>query len=352
MKIAINGRFLTQEMTGVQRVAFNFSRELIKQNITVYSPEGIIQEDMSNELNPTIIKSRKPYSVFWEQIALPKIAFKKNDLLLNFGNIAPLYMLHKQGVMIHDLAFLRHPEWFSKGFSTYYKTMIPIIAKKSKFLMTVSESSKKEIVELLRVPEKKVLVLPLWLDENFQKEISIQNTNRESYILSVASLDPRKNYSALLRGFVGLQKKEISLYAAGGGSKVFAQNPELEEFSQKDNVSFLGRCNDDELISLYKKAMFYCSVSFYEGFGLPLLEAMACGCPLLLSDIPAYRETAGDAALYADPNNIQDIQDKMQKMIENPDLRQELSQIGLERVKYFNKEVTVEKLINKLQQFI
>ncbi len=347
MKIAINGRFLSQEMTGVQRVAYNFTKELthIFPDTTVYSPADIIK----NDIHSTIINSKKPYSIFWEQMALPKTAFKENDLLLSFGNVAPLSKLHKQGVMIHDLAFLRHPEWFSTGFYWYYKTLIPIIAKKSKFLMTVSESSKREIVKLLKVPAEKVLVLPLWLNDNFQKEIYIKNDDRESYILSVASLDPRKNYSALLHGFVGMEKKEISLYAVGGGSKVFAQEPELNAFRQRSDVNFLGRCNDDELISLYKKAMFYSSMSFYEGFGLPLLEAMSCGCPLLLSDISAYRETAGDAALYADPHNAQDIREKMLEMTNNANLRQELSQKGLERAKSFDKAVTIEKLSNYLK---
>ncbi len=145
-------------------------------------------------------------------------ALKKNTILLNFGNTAPLANLSKQGVMIHDLAFLRHPEWFSKGFSLYYKILAPIIAKKSKFLMTVSEFSKREIVKLLKVPEEKVLVLPLWLSDNFESETDSENKDRDPFILSVASLDPRKNYESLIHAFLGLNMDSLSLYAVGGGS--------------------------------------------------------------------------------------------------------------------------------------
>ncbi|MGL5956904.1 MAG: glycosyltransferase family 4 protein, partial [Brevinema sp.] len=286
--------------------------------------------------------SPKPYALFWEQFALPNTVFKNHDLLLNFGNTAPLTNLSKQGVMIHDCAFLRNPSWFSKKFVLYYQTIMPIIAKKSAFLMTVSEFSKKEIVELFHVSAEKVLVLPLWLNERFYREtLRPEESQKDSYLLTVASLDPRKNYSALLHAFSGIQ--DLSLYAVGGGAEVFAQDPELNSF--RHNISFLGRCNDEELISLYRRALFYCSMSHYEGFGLPLLEAMACGCPLLLSDIPAYRETAGDAALYADPTNPYDIQEKMKEMINNEELRIDLIKKGRERLKNFSKEQTMQKLL-------
>ncbi|MGL4677431.1 MAG: glycosyltransferase family 4 protein [Brevinema sp.] len=345
MKIAINGRFLSQDITGVQRVAFNFAKEL-KASSELYAPIDILNQDMAQELTPITSYAPKPYALFWEQWVLPKKTFKDHHLLLNFGNTAPLTKLSKQGVMIHDLAFLRNPLWFSKKFVLYYRTIIPIIAKKSAFLMTVSEFSKQEIVELLKVPATKVLVLPLWLNERFTQEVlKPVESQKDSYIFTVASLDPRKNYSALLHAFSGIKIEGLSLYAAGGGAKVFAQDPELNVFRKQDNISFLGRCDDEELISLYRRALFYCSMSHYEGFGLPLLEAMACGCPLLLSDIPAYRETAGDAALYADPTDPYDIQEKIKEMIKNEELRLDLIKKGRERLKNFNKDYTMQRLL-------
>ena len=356
MKIAINGRFLTQDITGVQRVAYNFSEELIKQapeyhaDLTVYSPMEIIQESMFQTLAPQKLYSAKPYLLFWEQFKLPSQVKKTKEFLLNFGNLAPLFGSKKQAVMIHDLAFLRHPEWFSKVFSFYYRLIIPIIAKRSAFIMTVSKFSKKEIMKTLKIKDDKIIVLPLWLNTEFEQEVNkVINPNKDSYVLTVASLDPRKNYTALLRSFVGLNRKDINLYAVGGSSKNFAQDAEWTVFREHSSISFLGRCEDKELIQLYNRALFYCSMSFYEGFGLPTLEAMACGCPLLLSDIPPHREVAGDAAIYADPNNPYEIQEKMTEMMNNVELRKELVKKGKERVLLFQKDKTLKILWDKLK---
>ncbi len=358
MKIAINGRFLTQHTTGVQRVAYNFSEELIKKStvyhsdVVVYSPMEIIQESMCQILAPKKLYSAKPYLLFWEQMKLPSHIKKTKEFLLNFGNIAPLFGLKKQAVMIHDVAFLRHPKWFSKAFSFYYRLIMPMIAKHAAFIMTVSEFSKKEIVETLKIKQDKVIVLPLWLNTDFEQEITKPtNSDRDSYVLTVASLDPRKNYTTLLQSFVGLNRKDMNLYAVGGSSKNFAQDEEWILFREHSSISFLGRCEDKELIQLYNRALFYCSVSFYEGFGLPTLEAMACGCPLLLSDIPPHREVAGDAAIYVDPNNPYEIQEKMTEMMNNVELRKELVKKGKERVLLFQKDNTLKILWDKLNYY-
>ena len=358
MKIAINGRFLTQHTTGVQRVAYNFSEELIKKStvyhsdVVVYSPMEIIQESMCQILAPKKLYSEKPYLLFWEQIKLPAHVKKTKEFLLNFGNVAPLSGSKKQAVMIHDLAFLRHPEWFSKVFSFYYRLIIPIVAKRSAFIMTVSEFSKREIIKTLKIKQDKVIVLPLWLNTDFEQEITKPtNSDRDSYVLTVASLDPRKNYTTLLHSFIGLNRKDMNLYAVGGSSKNFARDEEWISFREHSSISFLGRCEDKELIQLYNRALFYCSMSFYEGFGLPTLEAMACGCPLLLSDIPPHREVAGDAAIYVDPNNPYEIQEKMTEMMNNIELRKELVKKGKERVLLFQKDKTLKILWDKLRYY-
>ncbi|MDK2819041.1 MAG: glycosyltransferase family 4 protein [Spirochaetota bacterium] len=359
MKLAINGRFLTQQITGVQRVAYNFAVELVKQasiyntTATVYTPLDTIQESMCQILKPQKLYSAKPYLLFWEQIKLPFQVTKTKEFLLNFGNVAPLFGLKNQAVMIHDVAFLRHPKWFSNIFSLYYCFVIPIIAKHAAFIMTVSEFSKKEIINTLNVDHKKVVVLPLWLNSEFDLEINKEiNEDNDSYILTVASLDPRKNYISLLHSFIGLNKKNVNLYAVGGNSKNFARDIEYNVFREHSSISFLGRCKDKELIQLYNRAMFYCSMSFYEGFGLPTLEAMACGCPLLLSDIPSHREVAGDAAIYADPNNPYEIQQKMIEIINNTELRKDLVIKGKERVLLFQKDQTLQILWDRLKNYV
>ncbi len=198
------------------------------------------------QLHTEILHSPKPYTLFWEQFALPRKAVKKDSLLLNFGNTAPLYGLKNQAVMIHDLAFMVHPEWFSKSFRLYYNTIIPIIAKRAKFIMTVSDFSKKEIMRLLKIPADKIIVLPLWADGIFDLEsIKTINEDRDSFILSTA--EPQQNYKSLMQAFSGLGIEALNLYKAGEPAK----SPELAIYKRNPRISFLGRCSDEQLVYVH-----------------------------------------------------------------------------------------------------
>jgi len=358
MNIAINGRFLSQNMTGVQRVAYNFTKELLQVqkfnnlNIKVYSPNEIIQTEYIEELNPIKKSSIKPYNIFWEQYTLPYNLDNNKQFLLNFGNMAPLFGVKNQALMIHDMAFIRHPEWFSNKFVLYYKWLIPKLIKKMKFIMTVSEFSKLEIIHCLKVNPDKIIILPLWLNDYFREQINKPIIyDKDSYILTVSSIEPRKNYFNLLKAFIGMNNQDIALFSAGGISNNFANNLDLQRYEQYSNISFLGRCTDKELIRFYEKALFFCSMSYYEGFGLPALEAMACGCPLLLSDIAAHKEVCGDVAIYANPHDCNDILEKMKLLTNDIDLRNSLIKKGKQRCLLFKKEYSIQKLLSKLQEF-
>ncbi|MGL4366796.1 MAG: glycosyltransferase family 4 protein [Brevinemataceae bacterium] len=356
LSLAINSRFLTQHLTGVQRVALNFTKELKKYCIqnsiscSIYSSEPILQKESAQELNPIILPSCGS-NIFWEQLSLPWAVKKHKQFLLNFANTAPLLTGKNQALMIHDTAFFVHPEWFSKLFAAYYRFLIPKLAKKSAFVMTVSQFSKSEIIKYMGISPDNILVLPLWLDDLFGKEIpNLIDRSKESYILSVASIEPRKNYTGLIKAFEQVDNETLRLCFAGGRANIFAQHSSEDVLDSR--ISFLGRMNDVELVHLYSKALFFSSMSFYEGFGLPTLEAMACGCPLLLSDIPAHREVCGEAALYADPYNINDIKDKIQTLTCDASLRNRLADLGKERVKLFNKQESLHWLLNKLNSLV
>ncbi|SFB67922.1 Glycosyltransferase involved in cell wall bisynthesis [Brevinema andersonii] len=345
MHLVVNGRFLTQNITGVQRVAMNFTKELAGRvvDLQVFTPPFRGSEDSLLPLR--VLPALKPYSLFWEQIKLP-LTLKKCDFLLNFGNTAPIFVKN-QAVMIHDAAFMRQPEWFSRSFAFYYRVLIPQIVKRARFLMTVSQFSKDEIINCFGVDSERILVLPLWLDSIFSSEIQRPIAEKKKYILSVASIEPRKNYSSLLKAF-SQQKTNVTLKLAGGATHHFAS---VDNKYIDPCIQFLGRMNDQQLVSLYRNALFFCSLSFYEGFGLPPLEAMALGCPVLVSDIPAHREVCGDAVLYADPYDIDDIAQKMRLMLENSRLRQELAEKGKIRAKIFNKEISLDLLMHELEKF-
>lgn len=345
MHLVVNGRFLTQNVTGVQRVAMNFTRELADRitDLRVFTPPLCSLQDVQLPLR--VLPALKPYSLFWEQIKLP-LALKKSDFLLNFGNTAPVFVKN-QAVMIHDMAFIRQPKWFSRLFSFYYRAVIPKIVRNACFLMTVSQFSKNEIIDCFNASPERIVVLPLWLDNVFSDEIQKPIAEKRNYILSVASVEPRKNYFGLLKAF-SQQKTNAILKLAGGVSHHFAS---VDNKNMDPRIQFLGRRNDRQLVSLYREALFFCSLSFYEGFGLPPLEAMALGCPVLVSDIPAHREVCGDAVLYADPCDVDDIARKMRLMLENSGLRQELAEKGKMRAKIFNKQISFDCLMHELEKF-
>ncbi|MGL5722562.1 MAG: glycosyltransferase family 4 protein [Brevinema sp.] len=348
----INGRFLSQNFTGVQRVAFQYSTEIVAKypNTTVWTPPNPLQQDKATLLNAKELPSLKPYNIFWEQMALPKMA--KEGFLLNFGNTAPV-LLKNQATMLHDTAFLAHPEWFSRSFSLYYRTMMPQMLKKSRFVMTVSEFSRREILEHFGLAPNKVHVLPSWVDGRFEDLRDQKNHDKEDCVLAVASIEPRKNYPALVRAFSRLNtKSKLRLKAAGGDNSLFANDPQWQGLSQTVGLEMLGRCNDDQLSVLYQKALFFCSMSFYEGFGLPALEAMNAGCPVLVSDIPSHREVCGEAALYANPYDDDDIFAKMKHLYESPSLRDELMLAGKERAKMFSKTTAMDQFFSLLSPFL
>ncbi|MGL4389158.1 MAG: glycosyltransferase family 4 protein, partial [Brevinema sp.] len=345
MKIAINGRFLSQKMTGVQRVAYNITKQLSKDprfQINIYTPEQLIKTYHAFP-NQVSLKAKKPYNLFWEQMALPLKLGKTGEFLLNFGNTSPLLAIKNQAVMIHDVAFYDHPEWFSQAFVRYYQFLIPKIIKKNRFIMTVSQFSKSEIVRFFDVDPKKIIVLPLWLDEHFLEKISTTSPiNYENpYILSVSSIEPRKNISSLIKGFDNMISEhsiqDLDLLLIGDKGKVFAHH----SYQEHEQIKFLGRCHDNAIVAHYKGALLFANLSFYEGFGLPSLEAMASGCPVLLSDIPVHREVCGDAVLYCDPHNIDDISQKIKLLSQDQDLRKELSLKGKKRASEFSAQRTV-----------
>jgi glycosyltransferase involved in cell wall biosynthesis len=355
MNIYINARFLTQNVTGVQRYAIEISKQLKKlyPDIKFISPKKIIHKDLMNEFCGLTCGILTGHS--WEQIVLPNYLKKVNNpLLINLGNTAPLFY-KKQIITIFDLSFLINPEWFSKTFYYYYRFLIPKIAKKSLKIITISEFSKKEIIRLLHIPEQKIKVIHGGVDTKFKKKVSVKELfkNRpKNYILSVLSLEPRKNINNLILAFKKIGLHDIQLILVGSRSNVFASN-ELKDFihSQK-NIIFSGYIPDDELIRLYSEAKLFVYPSYYEGFGLPPLEAMACGCPVVVSNVASLPEVCGDAAQYVDPDNIEGIAEGIHKVLTDEPLRQSMMEKGLERAKLFSWEKSAKEHIKVFEEVL
>jgi glycosyltransferase involved in cell wall biosynthesis len=289
--ITINGKFKSQKITGVQRVAHELVKELSK----------------SKEIR--VIDN--PFSGIaghlYEQLILP-FKLKNNEVLISPINLGPIFVKN-QIVVIHDVATFDHPEWFSKGFSLFYKIIIPILVKRAKAIVTVSEFSKRRIIELFDADESKIHVVLNGVDFKFFTTITKNETNTLSqfnlskgkYYLSVCSLDPRKNLSKLITAWLqtDLPMQGYKLAFVGGSGVNFSKT---EKFTHS-SIVWLGYVEDLQLPTIYQNAAAFAYVSLYEGFGLPPLEAMCTGIPVLASNTTSLPEVDGDCGVLVNPES-------------------------------------------------
>ena len=252
-------------------------------------------------------------------------------MLLNLCNMAPL-LYRKNVITIHDVSPLRNPSWFSFAFRTYYKWMLPAIARKTLRVLTDSTFSKHEISELLHVPPQQIDVVQLAVPTNIAKLLDNKTENENGkYILAVSSIDPRKNFAGLVRAFLKSQLPDVKLILAGGQDRIFSDTGLKDDIRNADNIVFRGYLTDSDLVALYQHALCLVYPSLYEGFGLPPLEAMACGCPVVVSKIASLPEVCGDAALYVDPHDVESIARGMAEVVNKKQLRNDLIEKGKKR---------------------
>jgi glycosyltransferase involved in cell wall biosynthesis len=345
--VFINGRFLTQEMTGIQRFSYEICKALIRRgtDVVLLAPKKIRTE---YPLNCRMIRFGIFTDILWEQIDLPVFLMKhKNPLLLNLGSPGPVFYSNRI-VTVHDLSFLVHPAWFSRRYRLYYRLATPVFTRLSKKVITVSECSKNEIVRRIGIPEQKIVVIHNAVSGAFQKQPSHGAGGKEKYIFSVASLDPRKNLARLVAAYklAGIEK-EFSLKFAGKADPIFRMELSGEILSHS-----AGYVPDDELSALYENASLFVYPSLYEGFGIPPLEAMAMGCPVILSDLPVFREIFGDAAHYADPGNTESLRDAILLVLSDESYRMELIRRGHERTKLYDWDTSAEKLASVINSMV
>ncbi len=315
-KIIINCRFLTQPISGVQRFAIELCRELkkLRPNLIFVSPKNVMHKDIVRELE--VLEIGRLRGHLWEQIELKLFVERNKGLLISLCNTAPLFV-KKQIVTIHDLSFMHHPEWFSFKFRKVYNFLIPKITRRSLHIFTVSETSKKELIETLDIQSNKITVIYNAVAPIFQRPISEeppQITKKEKYILTVSSHHPRKNFKKLVEAYLQLKRKDIKLVIAGNFNKHFKE----ENIASSDTILFKENVDDEALVELYSNAALFVYPSLYEGFGIPIIEAMSLGTPACISDIPVFREICGDNAVYFDPNSAQSIKEKIEYSLVNP----------------------------------
>jgi len=362
-KIYINARFLTQQksrLTGVQRYAIQVvcaldalieTGEIDKNkfSITLISPKPIQYTLPLRHISLEKVGFLNGH--LWEQIELP--FYSQNGFLLSLTNTAPIAS-SVQIATIHDVSVFAIPQAYSFTFRTWYKLIFIGLKRQAKALITVSHFSKNEIVKYLGINSDKVHAIYEGKEHIYaiDSDISVLQKNNlldKRFILLVSSMSPHKNFKTTLQAIEHLADTEIYFVIVGiNYPKVFVP-PKLQS---SEKVMHLGFVSDSELKALYEDAFCFLHPTLYEGFGLPPLEAMTCGCPVILSNVAALPEIFGNAALYFDPNDPKDIASKVKQLINNHQLREELLQKSKQHVELFSWKKCAQDIYKVLEKEI
>jgi glycosyltransferase involved in cell wall biosynthesis len=259
-------------------------------------------------------------------------------------------------VTIHDVIFLRHPEFFSRWEAFRLKTLTPLTVKKAAAVLTGSQHALEDIgrayageaekVELILHGVARRFVPQAW-DETSQKILNGYQV-KLPYILFVGRLNPRKNLPVLFKAFAACKQRELPHRLVIVGKRDFAADDLQREYHAaafKDEILFTGFVPDEELPHLYSQADMFVYPSFYEGVGLPLLEAMSCGAPVVTSDSTSLKELVGDAGVLIDTDKVEDLARAMLDLARDPELRERLRRKGLARVDAFSWDETARKTL-------
>ena len=373
MKIAVNTRLLLNErLDGIGRFTDETLRIITSQHpehrFLFYFDRKYDQKYIYNSnVQPVVLfpQARHPFLfISWFEASLPlHFKFSKPDVFLSPDGFLSLSTPVKSVGVIHDLNFEHFPEDIPWLVRKYYKTMFPRFAQKASRIATVSEYSKKDIAGSYGINPSKIDVVhngagnifkPRHADE--KQQVRQRFSGGSEYFFFVGTLHPRKNLVNLFRAFDQFKKSDsrnIKLVIAG--AKMWWTDEirlAYEGMGFREEVIFTGRVSDQDLASLMASALALTYVSYFEGFGIPILEAFSCDTPVITSNLTSMPEVAGNAAILTDPFSTNSIAEAMQKISADADFRQKLVAAGREQRLRYSWQQTAGKLWNCIEKAI
>ena len=364
MKIAINATILDNNPSGIGVCTINIIRGLCKitggnDKLAIFTSYWAHFKHCGAEIRPVSEFVQPRYGKFagllrflWTQLVYP-VRLRKEvcDVIYNTAHHAVFLTNKPQIITIHDLLSIKFPSRYRLQYY-YFRFIIPILLKKCAVIITVSENSKKDIAEYYGIrPEKIVVVHNSYDSETFRfihlVDERIPSTSGE-YILAVGASYPNKNIERVLEAYSKIIYKISSNLVIAGGRRQYIKilKARVNELNLNGRVTFLDYVESKKMQSLYSNAVMLVFPSIYEGFGIPPLEAMACGCPVVASNASSIPEVCGDAAFYVDPYNVESIADGICKVLTDERLRDDLIAKGFKRVKDFSWNESAKKILN------
>ncbi len=346
--VFLNGRFLGRPVTGVERFAGAILGEIDAAltpanaaGFTVLAPQGVARPDWLKNADFKNVGSRSGHA--WEQTDLWRAS--RHGVLVNLCNSGPI--LHgRQLTVLHDALVYRHPENFSRAYGTFHRMLGRMLAKRAN-LATVSDFSRQELSKLLGVAADGIGLVPNAVDHvlGVAPDLSVLSKfdlETRPFFLFVGSPANNKNLSGAIRAFIALDRPDVAFVMVGGAASTFAKSL-LGDLPS--NVVSTGRLTDEEIRALYAKAAALVFPSIYEGFGIPPLEAMAVGCPVIASDIPPVREVCRDAVIYFDPFHVASITSAMRDVVDGTIDISAVRERGLARTRDFSWKNSAGRLL-------
>lgn len=303
----------------------------------------------------------------WQRLRLPlpvELVTGRVDIFHSPDFVLPPVWKAHPVLTVHDLSFMRYPECFSTALLTYLTEAVPRSVRRAEFILADSESTRRDLLELLRVPGERLRVIYPGVEARFTAEVGEERIIatlrrygvRRPYILALGTLQPRKNFVRLIRAFDLLRRRHrVPHVLVIGGGKGWLYEPiyeTIEELTLHEAVLLPGFVADDDLPALYRAADLFVFPSLYEGFGLPVLEAMGCGTPVVASNASSLPEVAGDAALLVPPEDVEALAEAMWRLLSDDALRNELRNRGFKQVSRFTWERAAENLLAIYAQIV
>ncbi len=362
MKICIDARPVSEQMHGISRYAFNLIRQLasIDQHHE-YLILTRLDRHLFSELpaNFRLQGCDVPNYSLTEQFVIPRLLKRKSiDLFHSMTYSAPVFQPCKTVVTIHDLIPLVFPHHYRWRHALYYKHIVRRALQRAECILTVSDSSKRDLVRYFNLDPNKIVVAYNGVDDRFKpdpsglskKIVSELISTEDSFILSVVNDKPHKNYSALIMAF-----KKATAHMQTSCKLVMVG---IEKINESKNIPeeimarliCLPKVTDDQLIALYQNAALFVLPTLYEGFCLPVLEAMACGTPVITSNVSSLPEVAGDAAILVNPDNIDELAEAIYNVLAFENLQKDLREKGIRRAKRFSWQETAQKTLKVYEE--
>jgi glycosyltransferase involved in cell wall biosynthesis len=375
MRIGVDYTAAVQQGGGIGRYTRNLIRtltELDRQNeYRLFVAGGWGEGDGLGAWSENVRIRSLPVSdrwlnVLWQRLRLPVPVQVITGTLDLFHS--PDFVLPPTGriptiLTVHDLSFLRVPEFFVPGFREYLERAVTHAAVRAQHILADSKSTGRDLVELLGVEEQRVSVVYPGVETEFRPISNAEELKRvrdryhlpPRFVLGLSTLQPRKNFEGLIKAFGHLMDskgtqpefRDLHLVIAGGKGWMYEELLALpEEMGLSERVHFPGFVEDDALPALYTQADVFAFPSWYEGFGIPVLEAMACQTPVVAADNSSLPEAVGDAGLMVDAADIDGLTQALGRAIEDVALRERLVAAGQEQVRRFSWKASAQRLLN------